>query len=205
MAATLVDDLCTKFRAIWLSDPIMVAMERGTILWGDIPMSNAEQEFHKEWALKQVVVYDETDVPVPTNTPVDDEHSSSAHSAPVFVRYDEEAAAWSSPKKPTARIVPPAPATKTLPTGRATIITRNLPRSITVEQLRAIFEQYGPIKDVYIPKNMDKTSPYFGTIKGFALIKFLKPEHSAAAYQAQYGRLTIAGNNISVEFAKEDR
>jgi hypothetical protein len=52
---------------------------------------------------------------------------------------------------------------------------------------------------------MDKSSPYFGTVKGFALIKFLKPEHSAEAFRGEYGRLTINKNNISVEFAKEDR
>jgi RNA recognition motif. (a.k.a. RRM, RBD, or RNP domain) len=91
------------------------------------------------------------------------------------------------------------------PIGRLTIITRNLPRDISVETLRTIFDKYGPIKDIYIPKNMDKSSPYFGTVKGFALIKFLKSEHSAMAYQTEYGHLTIGKNNITIEFAKEDR
>jgi hypothetical protein len=89
--------------------------------------------------------------------------------------------------------------------GIKTVITRNLPRDITVEQLRAVFEKYGPIKDIYIPKNMDKSSSYFGTIKGFALIKFLNPLHSTAAYNNEYGKLTIGRNKITVEFAKEDR
>ena len=89
--------------------------------------------------------------------------------------------------------------------GIKTIITRNLPRDISIDKLRAVFEKYGPIRDIYIPKNMDKSSPYFGTIKGFALIKFLKHTDSAHAYQSEYGRLTIGRNNITVEFAKEDR
>jgi hypothetical protein len=52
---------------------------------------------------------------------------------------------------------------------------------------------------------MDKSSSYFGTIKGFALVKFLKPSDSAKAYENEYGRLTLGKNNITVEFAKEDR
>jgi FUS-interacting serine-arginine-rich protein 1 len=89
--------------------------------------------------------------------------------------------------------------------GIKTVITRNLPRDITVDALRGVFEKYGPIRDIYIPRNMDKSSPYFGTIKGFALVKFLKPTDSARAYESEYGRLTMGKNNITVEFAKEDR
>jgi FUS-interacting serine-arginine-rich protein 1 len=84
-------------------------------------------------------------------------------------------------------------------------MAKNLPRDITVEKLRSVFEVYGPLRDVYIPKNMDKSSPYFGTIKGFAKVMFLKPEDSAKAYQAQLNRLTIGANKIVIEFAKEDR
>ncbi len=127
---------------------------------------------------------------------VDELDSKPAH---LIQRMDLEPPAAVEPVKPVAPVVPAfAP-------GIKTIITRNLPRDITVEQLRCVFEKYGPVRDVYIPRNMDKSSPYFGTIKGFALIKFLKPEHSATAYTEQYGRLTIGKNNITVEFAKEDR
>jgi RNA recognition motif-containing protein len=89
--------------------------------------------------------------------------------------------------------------------GIKTIITRNLPRDITVAALQTVFQKYGPVRDVYIPKNMDKSSPHFGTIKGFALVKFLKADDSARAYENEYGRLRIGKNNITVEFAKEDR
>lgn len=89
--------------------------------------------------------------------------------------------------------------------GIKTVITRNLPRDITVEQLRHVFERYGPIKDIYIPKNMDRTSPYFGTLKGFALIKFLTAKDAMAAYENEYGHLVMGRNKITVEFAKADR
>jgi hypothetical protein len=52
---------------------------------------------------------------------------------------------------------------------------------------------------------MDKSSPYFGTIKGFAKIQFLKSDDSAAAYTAEWSILNIRGKNIALEFAKEDR
>ena len=86
-----------------------------------------------------------------------------------------------------------------------TIILRNLPRdSDDLEAaLRAAFSPYGTIRDVYIPKNMDVSSPYFGTIKGFALVKFADLPAAEAAESA--GSLRIGRNNLSVEFAKEDR
>lgn len=89
--------------------------------------------------------------------------------------------------------------------GIKTLILRNLPRDITVEGVRRVLDRYGPIRDIYIPRNMDQNSPYYGTIKGFALVKFLKPEDSATAYQSEYGVLTIGKNNITVEFAAQDR
>ena len=55
-----------------------------------------------------------------------------------------------------------------------TIIIRNLPRhsyDLAAVLLKAA-SPYGTVRDVYIPKNMDASSPYFGTIKGFALVKF---------------------------------
>jgi hypothetical protein len=89
--------------------------------------------------------------------------------------------------------------------GRKTLMAKNLPRDITVQQLRAVFEKYGATKDIYIPKNMDRSSPYFGTIKGFAKIAFLKADSAASAFTSEYGRITISGKNVALEFANEDR
>lgn len=93
----------------------------------------------------------------------------------------------------------------TIPEGRCTLIVRNLPRNTTVQDLRMKFDKYGVIRDIYLPKNMDRTSPYFGTLKGFALIKYLKPTSAQDAFKQLYGKLTIGRNNITVDFAKEDR
>jgi hypothetical protein len=89
--------------------------------------------------------------------------------------------------------------------GMKTLIVCNLPRDISIQELRDIFETYGIIRDIYIPKNMEKTSPYFGTVKGFALIKFLKPESALQAFRRLYKKLTIRNRFVKLQFAKEDR
>lgn len=138
----------------------------------------------------------------------DDAPSKPADTIVVDISIRTETAVPSKPQATASKpqttykpeiIVPP------ISVGIKTLIARNLPRDITVQKLRDVFEKYGPIKDVYIPKNMDRSSPYFGTTKGFALIKFLNAEHSAKAFTSEYGRLAIGRNNISLEFAKEDR
>lgn len=185
--------LALKFRRIVLDDPAVRRLNNGYILWGDLPVSPAEEDFHVQWAAEQRSEQEKrlegATAPMSPRT-----------MSPVFIPFDEEAAAWRPVKRtPLARVVPP------FTVGIKTLITRNLPRDITVEALRAVFEKYGPIKDIYIPKNMEKTSPLFGTVKGFALIKFLKPEDSARAFEAEYSRITIGDNHVSLEFAKQDR
>lgn len=90
------------------------------------------------------------------------------------------------------------------PSERRTLMAKNLPRDICITELRDIFAKYGPIIDLYIPKNADRSSPYFGTIKGFAKIQFLSPDSAAAAYKGTWLGLNIRGNNISVEPANAD-
>ena len=107
------------------------------------------------------------------------------------------------PKGPKA--VPNAPQMPQVPNPNQirTLVVRNLPRDIVELELRNYFGQYGNIHDVYIPKNTDRNSPYFGTIKGFALIKFKHHRESACA-AAEKG-LCIRGKNISLELANQDR
>jgi hypothetical protein len=89
------------------------------------------------------------------------------------------------------------------PNGVRTVMARNLPRDITLKELRAGFAFYGEIQDIYIPKNMDKSSPYYGTIRGFALIRYAKPTEAARAVAV--GPLQVQNNVITLEFAKADR
>jgi RNA recognition motif. (a.k.a. RRM, RBD, or RNP domain) len=89
--------------------------------------------------------------------------------------------------------------------SKKTLILHNIPRDITVEELRPLFEKYGPIRDIYIPRNKDEKSEHFGTVKGFAMIKYLSPLCAKKAYDAEFGRLYLGFRLISVEYAKEDR
>jgi hypothetical protein len=86
-----------------------------------------------------------------------------------------------------------------------TIVARNLPRDTTADELQNVFAKHGPVRDIYIPKNLDKNSPYYGTIKGFALVKFMSATDSTRAYMAETTNLYIRGKMIGLEFAKEDR
>ena len=89
------------------------------------------------------------------------------------------------------------------PNGIRTVVARHLPRDITLKELHDGFSFYGTIQDIYIPKNMDKSSPYYGTIKGFALIKYTKSTEAARAIAV--GPLQIQKKIITLEFAKADR
>jgi RNA recognition motif-containing protein len=89
--------------------------------------------------------------------------------------------------------------------GIRTLIARNLPRDITVHQLRDKFERFGILQDIYVPKNMDRSSPYFGTIKGFALIKFLRHEDALRSFRTLYRRTKFSDKNVFLEFANQDR
>jgi hypothetical protein len=175
-----VADVSAQFSKMLLDDPIMRDLWDGRLLWGDIP-GILDDPPHRRAAVEALL--SEPEAPATPARP--SRRSEECPGAPLKVR--------SEPSFP-----PYTP-------GIKTVITRNLPRDINVDTLRGVFQKYGPIRDIYIPKNADRSSPYFGTIKGFALIKFLKSEDSAAAYEAEYGCLTLGKNRITVEFAKEDR
>ena len=98
---------------------------------------------------------------------------------------------------------PAAPAVNAA--GIKTIVARNLPRDINELELRTLFGAHGAVRDLYIPKNTDRASPYFGTIKGFARVKFHNAVDSTRAFLALQKCLCIRGKNITLEFAKEDR
>lgn len=187
LASDLIySELLADFNQMMIDDPVMKALWDGRMKWGDIPgildvkprRASVASDSSEEYDLVRLCTHN---------------RRVAFAEKPLVKKYNINEAPRAAPAVPPFTV------------GIKTVIARNLPRDITVQTLRDVFEKYGPIQDIYIPKNMDKSSQYFGTIKGFALIKFLNPEHSAAAYQNEYGRLTIGRNNITVEFAKEDR
>jgi hypothetical protein len=185
MAVT--QDFCAHFRRVLLEDEVMRDLWEQRIDWGMIPGILDDPRDEKRRATASASAWADLDaVPAAPTTPVlGPRQETECPGAPLKLRPEVQVPAFSP--------------------GIKTIILRNLPRDISPEVLRSVLEKYGPVRDVYIPRNMDRASPYFGTIKGFALIKFLSPADSARAYESEYGRLTIGKNNITVEFAKEDR
>jgi hypothetical protein len=207
MTDTIYTDLITDFKQMLLEDPIMKALWNGSMKWGDIPGILDKKPRRASIASVASTASDESEecdlVRICT-------HSRRVAFAdkPTVKKYNINEAPVTIPEVLSRNEKAMPALSEQVPPftmGIKTVIARNLPRDITVQTLRAAFEKYGPIKDIYIPKNMDRSSQYFGTIKGFALIKFLNPEHSAAAYTNEYGRLVLGRNNITVEFAKEDR
>jgi hypothetical protein len=176
------------------ADPIMRGLRDGTLSWGEAaeleeaealasyaPIAPIAPPARAAWVSVPALVRQNTSVilPAPITPP-----------RPQRVTF----ACPGAPKKPVSGKVV------------KTLIVRNLPRTADDLEvlLRNTFEPYGAVRDVYIPKNMDASSPYFGTIKGFALVKFAELSSAeAAAFTA--GSLRIGRNNLAVEFAKEDR
>jgi RNA recognition motif-containing protein len=190
---SLVDDLSK----LLLDDPLVQSLWDGTMAWGDIPgILNNE---------RRSSIVSEASIDSDTSDASEDSIditliASFKHKIPKTFNKQVEPAS-----KPKNIVVPSLDSV--IP--RRTIIAKNLPRDIKVEQLvqqiRMTFEKYGPIRDVYLPPNKEKNSPYFGTIKGFAKIEFGNISDSINAFQNEYGRLKIGRNNIQVQFANEDR
>ncbi|XP_075497455.1 serine/arginine-rich SC35-like splicing factor SCL28 isoform X2 [Primulina tabacum] len=79
------------------------------------------------------------------------------------------------------------------------LLVRNISLSARPEDLRVPFERYGPIKDVYLPKNY-----YTGEARGFGFVKFRYPEDAAEA-KSQLNHTLIGGREIIIVFAEENR
>ncbi|KAK7292331.1 hypothetical protein RIF29_08109 [Crotalaria pallida] len=83
-----------------------------------------------------------------------------------------------------------------LPSG---LLVRNLPLDARPEDLRGPFERFGPVKDVYLPKNY-----YTGEPRGFGFVKYRHGEDAAEA-KSQLNHTIIGGREIRIVFAEENR
>ncbi|GFP81885.1 serine/arginine-rich sc35-like splicing factor scl28 [Phtheirospermum japonicum] len=79
------------------------------------------------------------------------------------------------------------------------LLVRNISLSARPEDLRVPFERFGPIKDVYLPKNY-----YTGEPRGFGFVKFRYPEDAAEA-KSHLDCTVIGGREIRIVFAEENR
>ena len=103
--------------------------------------------------------------------------------------------------EPLSSMVPETPCSD----GVKTIIARNLPSMITEEILCDLFQLYGVVCDVHLPRNKDPDSQHDGTICGFALIRYETAAQSARAVRVLTTLgLPICGQEVTVEFATSD-
>ncbi|GER30187.1 SC35-like splicing factor family protein [Striga asiatica] len=83
-----------------------------------------------------------------------------------------------------------------VPTG---LLVRNISLSARPEDLRVPFERFGPLKDIYLPKNYYTREP-----RGFGFVKFRYHEDAALA-KSHLDRTVIGGREIRIVFAEENR
>ncbi|GAB4851488.1 Arginine/serine-rich splicing factor scl25a transcript I [Ancistrocladus abbreviatus] len=79
------------------------------------------------------------------------------------------------------------------------LLVRNLRRDCRPEDLRGPFGQYGPIKDIYLPRDY-----YTGEPRGFGFVQFLDPADAADAKYELDGYVFF-GRELTVVFAEENR
>lgn len=83
-----------------------------------------------------------------------------------------------------------------LPTS---LLVRNLRHDCRPEDIRRPFEQFGALKDIYLPRDY-----YTGEPRGFGFVQFVDPADAAEAKRHMDGRVLL-GRELTVVFAEENR
>ncbi|GAU34420.1 hypothetical protein TSUD_393730 [Trifolium subterraneum] len=83
-----------------------------------------------------------------------------------------------------------------LPTS---LLVRNLHKDCRPEDLHDPFSQFGPVKDIYLPRDY-----YTGEPRGFGFVQFVDPADAADAKYHMDGQVLL-GRELTVVFAEENR
>ncbi|KAF8396788.1 hypothetical protein HHK36_018420 [Tetracentron sinense] len=83
--------------------------------------------------------------------------------------------------------------------NNGSLLVRNIPLNCRPEDLRVPFERFGPVRDVYLPKDY-----YSGEPRGFAFVQFVDPYDATEAQYHMNGQL-FGGREITVVLAAETR
>ncbi|XP_077226914.1 serine/arginine-rich SC35-like splicing factor SCL30A isoform X1 [Tasmannia lanceolata] len=83
-----------------------------------------------------------------------------------------------------------------LPTS---LLVRNLRHDCRPEDLRRSFGQFGPLKDVYLPRDYHTREP-----RGFGFVQYVDPADAAEAKYQMDGQILL-GRELTVLFAEENR
>ncbi|XP_024012218.1 serine/arginine-rich SC35-like splicing factor SCL28 [Eutrema salsugineum] len=79
------------------------------------------------------------------------------------------------------------------------LLIRNLPLDARPNDLRDSFERFGPLRDIYLPRNY-----YTGEPRGFGFVKYRYAEDAAKAMKRMNHKV-IGGREIAIVFAEENR
>lgn len=181
-----VDQISALLEQMMLEDPYLRAMHEGKMKWGDLMLIYEKENPRPK--KQETAASAERCITPPRERAAEQEQEPEAPWAPVKAK-----------SAPEPRYEPVEDC------GICTLRLGNLPRDISVQELKTIFSAHGTVRDVHIPKNMDKSSPYYGTIRGFAMVEFAKSWEATNTLTAFYGSLTIRTKKITLEFAKSDR
>ncbi|XP_077239022.1 SC35-like splicing factor 30 [Tasmannia lanceolata] len=83
--------------------------------------------------------------------------------------------------------------------NNGSLLVRNIPLNCRPEDLRVPFERFGPVRDVYLPKDYHSGEP-----RGFAFVQFVDPYDASEAQYHMNGQL-FGGREITVVLAAETR
>ncbi|KAK4749250.1 hypothetical protein SAY87_026699 [Trapa incisa] len=81
----------------------------------------------------------------------------------------------------------------------ASLLVRNLHRDCRPEDLRGPFGHFGPLKDIYLPRDY-----YTGEPRGFGFVQFIYPDDAADAKHYLDGEVLL-GREMQVLFAEKSR
>ncbi|KMT14331.1 hypothetical protein BVRB_4g071150 isoform A [Beta vulgaris subsp. vulgaris] len=79
------------------------------------------------------------------------------------------------------------------------LLVRNLRHDCRPEDLRRPFGQFGPLKDIYLPRDY-----YTGAPRGFGFVQYVDPADAADAKYRMDGQI-FQGRELTVVFAEENR
>jgi FUS-interacting serine-arginine-rich protein 1 len=82
---------------------------------------------------------------------------------------------------------------------RVSVYVRNISFRTEPDTIRKLFEQYGPVRDVYMPRDYHSKKR-----KGFGYVEFEDKKDAEKAIQ-ELNDKEVDGMNIMLEFAKGDR
>ncbi|PIN07798.1 putative RNA-binding protein (RRM superfamily) [Handroanthus impetiginosus] len=107
-----------------------------------------------------------------------------------------------SPRGYSRRYRSPSPRGRYRSRGRdlpTSLLVRNLRHDCRPEDLRGPFGEFGPLKDIYLPRDY-----YTGEPRGFGFVQYVDPDDAADAKYQMDGQILL-GRELTVVFAEENR